>query len=48
MAKVWSHDAGLCSEFESTLERLIISVFGEYFIEIDMRSSWELVVLPTV
>ncbi len=48
MAKAGSSNIGLCTEFEPTLERLIISVSGEYFGENDMRSSWELVVLSTV
>jgi hypothetical protein len=48
MAKAGSSDAGLCTEFKSTLERLIISVSDEYFKEMDMGSSWELVVLPAV
>jgi hypothetical protein len=48
MAKAGSSDAGLCTEFEPMLERLIISVSDEYFREIDMGSSWELVVLSAV
>jgi hypothetical protein len=48
MAKAGSSDAGLCNEFEPTLEGLIVSVSVEYFGEMDMRSSWELVVLQTM
>jgi len=48
MAKAGRSDAGLCNEFEPTLEGLIVSVSVEYFGEMDMRSSWELVVLQTM